>query len=297
MRKLGVWITESGDPRRPWAALVLDQTNNLILAQDVTLEADGGDFIWRAVATAILSPAVGDPHRPEMIEVESDEIRQQLLPHLAPLGIRCEVCDDAEQLDAVFAELGQSLGESGQPALIDTPGVKSTHVGGLFEAAAGFYRAQPWRQVSGDTPVRICCDRFQTGTWYAVVMGQSGMTLGLALYEDLEVLEALLRDDEDSDRRNSALSLMYGEAFEIPIRDLDAAEQYGWAVAGPEAYPLAMRVNPGMAVRPPLAWEMELLEGCLRAVPKFIARERSTPVKMDVPTATGELRLELSWLE
>jgi hypothetical protein len=249
------------------------------------------------LAAAILSPAVGDPHLPETVQVENDEIRRELLPYLSPLDVRCEVCDDAEHLNFVFGELSQSLGDSGQPALIDTPGVKTAHVGGLFEAAAAFYRNQPWRQVSGDMPIKICCDRFQTGTWYAVVMGQSGLTLGLAMYEDLEVLKSLLRDDDDSDRRNSALSLMYGEAFEIPVRDLDAAEEHGWTIAGPEAYPLAIRVNPGMAVRPPLAWEMELLEGCLQAIPKFVARTGSTPAKMNVPTATGELQLELSWLE
>ena len=44
-------------------------------------------------------------------------------------------------------------------------------------------------------------------------------------------------------------------------------------MAGPEAYPLVLRINPGMAVRPPLAWELELLEACLRAIPKFLARQ------------------------
>ncbi len=297
MRKLAVWIMETGEPQRPWAALVIDRTSDLILAQDLTLEAGGGQFIWRALAGAILSPPVGEPHLPETVEVESDEIRGELLPYLVPLGVNCEVCSEAEQLSYVFGELAQSLGDSGQPALVDTPGVKTAHVGGLFEAAATFYRIQPWRHIPGNMPIKICCDRFDSGTWYAVVMGQSGLTLGLAMYEDLEVLKALLREDEDSERRNSGLSLMYGEAFSIPVRDLDAAEENGWPVAGPEAYPTAMRINPGMAVRPPLAWELELLEGCLQAVPKFIQREESTPAKMNVPTATGELQLELSWVK
>jgi hypothetical protein len=30
-------------------------------------------------------------------------------------------------------------------------------------------------------------------------------------------------------------------------------------VAGPEAYPLVVRINPGLAMRPPLVWELELL--------------------------------------
>jgi tetratricopeptide (TPR) repeat protein len=297
MRKLAVWIAESGEPQRPWAALVLDRTNDLILAQDLTLEVQDAGFLWKVLAGAILAPAVGESHLPESIEVETDQVRGSLLPYLEPLGVDCRVCPGAEQLNFVFGELAESLGDSSQPALIDTPGVKPAHVGGLFAAAEAFYRAQPWRHVPGDTPIRIHCDQFQNGTWYAVVMGQSGMTLGLALYEDLDVLHALLREDDDADRRNSALTLLYGEAFEIPIRDLDAAEERGWPVAGPEAYPLAIRVNPGMAVRPPLAWEMQLLEASLRAVPKYILREEPTPARMNLPVATGELQLELSWLE
>jgi hypothetical protein len=90
---------------------------------------------------------------------------------------------------------------------------------------------------------------------------------------------------------------MYSEAFEIAIRDLDAAEKHGWPVAGPEAYPMILRVNPGMAVRPPLAWELELTEGCLRAIPQFIQRHERTPTRMTVPVASGELTLDLAWAD
>jgi hypothetical protein len=56
-----------------------------------------------------------------------------------------------------------------------------------------------------------------------------------------------------------------------------------------------MRVNPGRAVRPPLAWELELLEGCLRVIPDFIAEEVWESVRI-VPVASGELTLQLSWM-
>jgi hypothetical protein len=88
----------------------------------------------------------------------------------------------------------------------------------------------------------------------------------------------------------------YNEAFELPIADLDAAERYGWEIAGPEAYPNPMRVNPGQSLRPPLTWELELLEGTLRAIPEFLARgERNAT--LTVPTAVGPLALELTRLD
>jgi hypothetical protein len=52
-------------------------------------------------------------------------------------------------------------------------------------------------------------------------------------------------------------------------------------------------------LRPPLAWELELMEGCLRAVPEFVARHRQDDPARDevsVPVASGQLRLVLSWV-
>ena len=94
----------------------------------------------------------------------------------------------------------------------------------------------------------------------------------------------------------SVLSLMFSEAFDIAVRDLAAAERHGWAVAGPEAYPLVLRINPGMAVRPPLAWELKLLEGCLRAIPEFLAEKTAAAAKTVVAAASGELTVRLSWV-
>ncbi len=46
-------------------------------------------------------------------------------------------------------------------------------------------------------------------------------------------------------------------------------------------------------MRPPLAWELELLEGCLRAIPEFLARKQQR-ASVTVPVASGELTLELA---
>jgi hypothetical protein len=134
-------------------------------------------------------------------------------------------------------------------------------------------------------------------------LGQSGITLGLTLYEDLDLLRRMWAEnlsDEENAELTVATTVTFGGERELPVADLDAARRYGWRVAGPEAYPSAFHKDEGMSMRPPHAWELELLEGCLRAVPDFVDRRKqddTTPDQVTVPTASGPLALTLSWVQ
>jgi hypothetical protein len=223
-----------------------------------------------------------------------------LRQRLDAIGVRCVVADDLEQIDEIFRQLGKFLsGGKASPPLVEVPGVRLDDIRGFYGAAADFYRAAPWRLVPGDTTLKIECPKFDTHTWYGVVMGQSGLVLGLALYEDLGMLRRLFSgsgSDEEMSRQATGLSVMYGEAFEIPIADLDAVDRYQWPVVGPEAYPNPIYVNPGRSMRPPLAWELELLEGCLRAIPQFL-ESGSAAATIEVPGSRGSLTLKLSQMK
>ena len=133
-------------------------------------------------------------------------------------------------------------------------------------------------------------------------MGQSGLTTGLALYDDPEPLRRLWAGgfpDKENARRAVATTLIFGEAWDIPVADLEAAQRHAWPVARPDAYPEVFHKERGLSARPPLAWELELVEGCLRAVPEFVNRRRQDdPAReeMTVPVASGELKLALSWV-
>ena len=299
VRPMPTWITGEGEPYRPWVALVINRTDDLVLMHQLQAEPPPPDWLWQTTAAAIRQPVVGSPHRPGVIEVATPQQRDILQPRLEQAGVQCVLCERLEQLDVIFDEMVKHLaGPDTLRAVIDVPGVQPAQVGSFFAAAADFYRKKPWRHVPGDTPIKIECDKFQSGPWYAVVMGQSGVTQGLAVYEDLEALRAMLEgndSDEENSRKMSSLSVLFSEAFEIPVRDLDAAERHAWPVAGPEAYPLVLRVNPGRAVRPPLAWELELLDGCLRTIPDFLVQQ-SAEQAVTVPIASGNMAMRLSRL-
>lgn len=146
------------------------------------------------------------------------------------------------------------------------------------------------------------CSKFSSGPWYAVLLGQGGMTRGVVLYDSLETLNRIKQEDlteEENARLTAALAVIFGSKKDLVASDQEAIRQYHWKVASGKAYPSVYRKEPGLSMRPPLAWELELMEGCLRAVPDFVSRRRQDdPAKEEVamPVASGELTLGLSWV-
>ncbi len=296
--RMACWIEDEGIPQRPWLVVVANSDSSMIMSHDLSLESRSPELLWNAIQKAMLVNPSVEACRPGIIEVASEDFADALRGRLEPLGVQVTVHEQLDQLMAIKHDMESAFGDEDEMvALVDTPMVTTTHVAGVFQAAADFYYRRPWRDVEGDAPIQLVYDRDTSNTWYAVVMGQSGMAQGVALYEDPDVLRALLWDEPDADRRNAGLSVMYGEAFEISPRDLEAAERHGWSIAGPQAHPLFLRINPGMAVRPMLAWELALTEAALRAIPVFLRHVVDTETKLTVPTATGQMTLTASWWE
>ena len=70
-------------------------------------------------------------------------------------------------------------------------------------------------------------------------------------------------------------------------------------MARSDAYPEIFHKERGMSIRPPLSWELELMGGCLRVVPEFVARRKQgdpATEETTVSTAAGQLKLMLSWV-
>src|SRR5262249_32867005 len=149
---------------------------------------------------------------------------------------------------------------------------------------------------------RVDCERFGGGPWYAVLMGQAGMTSGLAVYDDPTTLTRVQEGDLDPEEMaevTAGWAVVFGDKNDLPQADLEAAEQRGWRVAGPQASPSAYRTDPGLQMRSPTADELHMLEACLRAVPEFVRKKsrRVGPTPITVPTAGGEAIVSLSWAE
>lgn len=301
-RRMPNWIRIGGEPVRPWVVLVTSRSSDLVLAHEMPEETPSAALLWDTLVQAMQHPAAGEPHRPTELQVRPDERWEALRPHLDEIGVGLVVAEELDQLNEVFQEMTEHVCGKPQPGLLDMPGVTPDQVGGFYEAAASFFRQAPWKKVGYEAAIQVECGKFQSGPWYAVLMGQSGLTMGLALYEDLKALRRVWagdRGDEDNTRRSVATTVTFGEEWDIPVADLEAAKKHGWQTARPDAYPEVFHKERGLSMRPPLTWELELMEGCLRAVPAFVNRRSQddpTTEEFTVPAASAELKLVLSWL-
>jgi hypothetical protein len=300
-RQIPAWVESEKARVIPWAVLVVSPEQGLILATELVPAEPTADRLWDVLAETMKKPAKGDPHRPARIRTEPDARWDLLQPYLADLGIALETVDQLELFREIFANFREFMSKDQPPGLLEVPGVTPEIVGRFYKAAAEFYRKAPWRFLGDDKSIKIECAKYQSGPWYAVLMGQSGITLGVALYEDLSLLRRLWANqlsERENARRTVALAVTFDSMTGMNPKDLEAASEHGWEIAGPEAHPTVYRKEPGMAVRPPLSWELELLESSMRALPVFVAehnRDDRTPYRTTVAVASAKTDLILSW--
>jgi hypothetical protein len=289
--------------KRPWVIVVFNPETEMMLATEVIEEDPSVEEVWARLVRAMQRPAFGDPGRPAELQVRDHSIWRELAPHLEQLEIEVTYADTLSPLDDTLAMLAAQMGEDEPPGLLEIPGMTPEKVGSFYAAAAEFYRQAPWRAIGYESAIQVECAKFSGGPWYGVLMGQSGMTMGLSLYDDLDILRRLwtgAMSDEENARLSVATTVTFGREMEIPLADVEAAHHHGWPVARNDAWPSPFRKERGLSMRPPLVWELELLEGCLRAVPAFVRQRQqneTTPLEMTVPVASGPLQLKLAWID
>lgn len=281
--------------------VVVSRTEGHVLAFELLHEEPSIDGIRRLLQKAMQEPEIGEPHRPTEVQMSKEDWTTALRPNLQTANIECVTVASLEQIDEVFEELSGQLSGQGPSGLLDMPGITPDAVGSFFDAAALFFQQAPW-QKTGDRPIQVECPTFESGPWYAVVMGQGGMARGMVLYDNLKtwlrIQQGELSEQENA-RLTAGLVVAFGVKDDLVPEDVEAAEQHRWPVATPDAYPSIYRMEPGLSMRPPLAWELQLLEGCLRSIPEFVRKKtrRLAPLTMTVPTTAGELSLTLSWAD
>ncbi|WP_197443981.1 DUF6930 domain-containing protein [Maioricimonas rarisocia] len=298
-RQLPTWLNIEGEMVRPYVRLVVDLTEAKILQSDLSEgETLPDGWLKEGLAITMLSPGVGDPRRPAAIEFDPEAPTDGLEDWLGGLDVAFAKVEETEPIDYLLADLtGHLTGPGRPPSLVNTAGMTTELVATLCDAAWSFYVSRPWDRIPGDAILKIECDAWKSGPWYANVMGQLGMELGLALYEDPGLLQRLVAgqiSDEEMARQMSSLTLSYSEKYDMAPDDVDAIETHGWPVADDQAWPNVVRINPGISRRAALPWEVELLIACLRAIPTTLTGTGVRTGWGEVETVGRTVRIQVS---
>ncbi len=161
----------------------------------------------------------------------------------------------------------------------------------FYEAAEYYFRTAPWSRVPGEVPIEIRCSDPPMGTRFAIVLGRTGVQLGLCIYDDWETARAVIAGYAAADD-SRALVVCYDEAQIMSAVDLQLIERLGWPIATPEAWPAVMRLEPHRLPRSASAEELVFLDACLRAIPDFItAKATSHTRRVETGTCPVELHL------
>ncbi len=299
-RQLDQWVPneETGAPVQPWMILVAHE-DGLILAQLVSSEPFDAQAIKSVLGQAILTPLVGSPSRPATIHIPSAE--HQLDSQLAAqdLGLKC-VVGPCTLVDQFFENLSQHMEESGgaPPAMTTLPGLTHEALGDFYESAAEYYQSRLWTSTLPETLIEVHCKELIRGRWYAVIMGQMGEEIGILFFDDRKTVKSIFASDpaapEEVSHELRGISISFNEQQLVHPRDVAAAEQFGWPVVAPEAWPVGCFIADN-TMHPLDLSQLRFLSAAIRAVVKQLQSPNAslvTPVALHDGTVKVATKIE-----
>jgi tetratricopeptide (TPR) repeat protein len=276
-RKLRTWINpEDSEPQRPYISLVVNLQTGAIYGQNLGPKPEPQE-VQKLLFETMLHPEKGleiPAQRPQRVFFEERQWLDELAPALQQIGVQAKYRSMKSDFDPLIQELEAHLrqGSVEPPGLLRQKGVNIRLLSSLFAAAADFYRAEPWVQLSNSDLLAVRVSP-QKEPYYVTVMGQGGIEYGLAVYQ---TWEDVLHQYQPYERLEEALPPSGAHVFffnpinEVPFDDLDAIETYGWEAAGPQAYPVPFIFTPEQEVLRPGCDELLWYEAALRAIPQFV---------------------------
>ena len=283
---------------RPHYVLVLDATSQDIRLFDVAENAPDVTAMAQRLAKAMLSPGEAlagagmglagllqkpAKMRPARVLLDDAEFVRQLAPIFAELGVTLEHFAPLTPIDEMVGMLDQMLNQvvnssqDNRVALLDTPGVTPALAGDLFEAAAQFHKAAIWEHVFNEDIVSVT---YQTEgetsrEYFFAIMGNGGMEFGVAAYDSLEDINAVLNMN-NPDNPMAAIGtqrgfcLNFAKKEEMHPDDVKAMKKFKWPLVCKDAHPMVLKFSGDTGMISASSEEVAVLAAALRVLPDFV---------------------------
>jgi len=305
-----LWITpKHAPPYRPYITLLLSQQGKIVSSR-VLEHPPAAHTLFEELLRAMRRPALGAgrARRPTRMYLDNAEDVATLTPLLEALNIQCVYRPTLSMADEVMVEMETQMGKyEPLPGLVSIPSVTPQMLGHLYQLAAQFYQATPWRWFHDHHPFAIACPPEDTPR-YAVVMGSGGEVFGLAVYDQLEDVRSMFTSPV-SPRQMAKLRTWFVLFFEaapaVSFDDLDAMAVNDWPVAAPHAYPVFGRTTPDQELALPAKSDLLWMEGALGALLAYMdvhmevyqGEVQPADLTVSVPRVGGEAHVHLRLLE
>ncbi len=250
-----------------------------------------------------------DADRPRRLRLDDVELAAALAGDL-PAGLSLEAAPTPE-LEALRPVVAGLL--AGHASVLDgdegylAAGLPEPEVAAFFEAAARYAATAPWTRGPGpEQALALRAPALGLGDGRLCLLGGGDAPVGLVLFErpsalaDYLACAAEIGEDGLAQRTAPHLYLELGDPAEDRPELVAEAARHGWALAAPDAYPWAARVDAELNAVPPSREELTWLEAALRAAvaaygPDTDGLPSGASLRRLESIGGREVELELSW--
>jgi hypothetical protein len=250
-----------------------------LLGYSVGTAADLTKDIWESLAATIARPMVARAPAPARVRIASPELAAALRAAPTKIEVVCAPTPEVVLLHAALAagaELrdAKPAEESYLSAAIGPATVQS-----FFRAAAGLFRAAPWKIVPNDHSVfAFTCEALGVEDAILSVIGQQGQTFGFIAFFSLTDFHGFLAAANGARRGQLPdvpphLALNFERGAELAPSLRKEITKHRWEVAAADAYPWLIAVDADLRGRSVTPKELALLEAIALALPQALKDE------------------------
>lgn len=298
LTRLPMWVHESNkEPYRPWIAGWISLNTRLIHTSEPKPPQEKNlEMALNALADFACNDELAG-YRPGKIEVKDVALAEHLGGLLGEADIAVEQRDKLFTFDQMISDMAEKVGgHPSVPNALDAKGVTLELMRAFADAAAQFYQAKPWQYLTDEDLIEVESPFVEPSLRYLVVLGGGGTTFGLGFFESASQFESLFqRRDIASLATEKQWSVFFGPITELPLGDADLWQDHDLSVAGKDAYPVAICIEPRVKQRRPGPDVLVFLEGLMRVLAQTTEDQMdSGRWKKSVSTSKGEMTFTLS---
>jgi tetratricopeptide (TPR) repeat protein len=296
--KLPAWIDNpqdpDGPPYRPMGALWVSlRTGLLYLAAPKEDNIGDPDLALKGLIEFGLKESKRLAGRPSIIQVRDARLGEALSASLSALNTSVMLVEEMPAVTAALQSLETAAGGGRHSGMLEDTGVTVDQLRAFADAAAAFFRAAPWRNLTNEDLIVARAPQIPKGMRHACVLGNAGEQFGIAFFESRQAFERIYTRTGFLPRR--AFGVTYGPIDDLPFADVDLWEDLNLPVVNPRAYPLAADLGSDGTMRRLNAKELTAAEALLRALAETTDDELdSGSWRHEVKTSAEAVTLELS---